>query len=176
VSRVSLVNPDTAPPETADIIRSLHAHGADVHPLLLAVAHSRGCYRNFLRLPDSLIRFSHLDGKLREIAVMRLAQVLDSEYEWALHDRYARAAGVTDEQLEALRAGDIDGGAFDALERDVIAFADSGSKGTLSDELFARVRDRIGEEAVVDLALCVAWWGGLVPVLNSVLDIHLDDR
>jgi alkylhydroperoxidase family enzyme len=172
---VPLVDPETAQGEAGAILQGLARHGADVHPLLRAVAHSSGCYRNFLRLPDSLIRFSKLDGRYREILVMRLANVLDSEYEWELHVRYALAAGLTQAQLDALKRGDIDGGAFDETERLIIEFTDQGLKQTISDELFAKVRDRIGDEGVVDLVLCLGWWAGLVPFVNAALDIHLDD-
>jgi len=175
MTRVSLVDARIAGGEAGALLDSLSRHGADVHPLLMAVAHSSGCFRNFLRLPDSLIRHSKLDAGLREIAVMRMARVLDSDYEWTLHDRYARTAGVRQDQLDALRSGDVDGGAFTETERLVIAFTDEGMKGTLSDELFAEVRERIGEESVVDLVLAIGWWAGLVPLVNKALDIHLTD-
>lgn len=176
MTRVSLVNPETAGGEAGALLQSLARHGADVHPLLMAVAHSSGCFRNFLRLPDALIRFSKLDPKLREIAVMRMARVLDSDYEWTLHDRYARAAGMNQAQLDALWADDVDNGAFDETERLVIAFTDHGMKGTISDQLFAQLRERIGEEAIVDLVLGIGWWAGLVPLVNSALGVDLADK
>ncbi|MCC7366478.1 MAG: carboxymuconolactone decarboxylase family protein [Dehalococcoidia bacterium] len=163
-----------ANPESARLLESLAAHRADVHPLLEIMAHSRSCFRPFLRLPDAIIRFSALDPKLREIAVMRLAQRMDSEYEWELHERYAVAAGLDAAELAQLRAGTADATEFTPLELAVVRLADEALAGKVTDATFAEVRAGMDDEQAVELALALAWWAGLVPVLNEVLGIALD--
>jgi alkylhydroperoxidase family enzyme len=176
MARVSLLTPETAPGENGTLLRSLARHGADVHPLLRAVAHSEGCFRNFLRLPDSLIRFSRLSPKLREIVVMRIAQQQGSEYEWSLHERYALAAGISAAELEQLRTGNVGADEFDELERLVVRFTDEALAGRTSGETFSRISAQIGEESMIELVLSLGWWAGLVPLINNALDIHLEDE
>lgn len=173
--RIQPIATEAASAENARLLESLHAHRADVHPLLEVMAHSRGCFRNFLRLPDSIIRYSALDPKLREIAVMRIAQRLDSEYEWELHERYAVAAGLDADELAQLKRGQADDAAFTPLELAVIRVTDEAMDGDVTGDAFAAVRAELDEEAVVELALSLGWWAGLVPVLNNVLGITLED-
>ncbi len=174
MSRVSLLTTETAPAPNGELLEKLAAHGADVHPLLRAIAHTRGCFRNFLRLPDALIRHSDLSPRFRELAVMRIAQQQGSEYEWKLHERYAIAAGISPSELQALSGGEA--AALGEIDRLVIRFVDDALAGTLSDETFALVAKRIGEEDVVELVLVVGWWAGLVPFVNAALDVHLTDQ
>lgn len=175
MSRVTPLSADAASGENGRLLESLAAHRADVHPLLEVMAHSRGTFRNFLRLPDAIIRYSALDPKLREIAVMRIAQRMDSEYEWELHERYAVAAGLDAAELEQLRGGNVDERAFTPLELAVVRVTDEAMAGKVSDEAFAAVRAGLDEEQVVELALSLGWWAGLVPILNDVLGIALDN-
>lgn len=173
--RLRPLSSDSAPAENARLLQSLEEHRADVHPLLEVMAHSRGCFRNFLRLPDSIIRFSALDPKLREIAVMRIAERMESEYEWELHERYAVAAGLDQSELDQLRAGSPDATQFTALELAVVQMTDEAMAGKVSDETFEAVRKELDEEQVVELALSLGWWAGLVPILNDVLGITLEN-
>jgi 4-carboxymuconolactone decarboxylase len=143
--------------------------------LLLAIANSRSCFRNFLRLPDSLIRFSLLSPKLRELAVMRLAQQAGSEYEWELHVRYALAAGISEAELACLKTGAIDTCGLSELDRLAIQFTDEAAASALTPETFSRLAAEIGEEQVVELVVAIGWWAGLVPIVNAALDIHLTD-
>jgi hypothetical protein len=79
---------------------------------------------------------------------------------------------VSEAQLAALRSGEVDGGEFNEVERAVIRFIDDGLEGRIDDSQFAWLREALGEEAMVDLALCLGWWGGLVPLVNGALGVE----
>ena len=52
------------------------------------------------------IRFrSELPPRIREMAILAVAQAWDSAYERASHEPIGREAGLTDEEIEALRGG-----------------------------------------------------------------------
>lgn len=48
---------------------------------------------------------TQLSGRAREIAILELAATRRSEFEWYAHERIGRNAGLTDDELEALRTG-----------------------------------------------------------------------
>ena len=50
-------------------------------------------------------------------------------------------------------------------------------RGRISGATFQAALDRWGLEALVELLLTIAWWGGAVPLLLEALDLDLpDDR
>ncbi len=48
---------------------------------------------------------SGLSDRAREIAILQVAAAMSSEFEWHAHERVGRAAGLTDDEVHALRAG-----------------------------------------------------------------------
>lgn len=56
----------------------------------------------------SAIRFaSSIDDRTREIAILTVARVLASTFERDAHEAVARRLGMTDDELEAIRRGDL---------------------------------------------------------------------
>jgi 4-carboxymuconolactone decarboxylase len=86
-----------------------------------AIAGDRGevpwLFRFLLASPDLAARVSHTGDFLRaftaipedlhELLILALARRLDFQLEWSYHEDMARAAGVSAEAVEALRAGRV---------------------------------------------------------------------
>lgn len=174
MARVPYLTPNSTTGEVAEVLSKLQKRGIRMH-ILEAVANSKGGFRSFVRFANSLMRYTSLPGKLREIVIMRLAQRLNSPYEWRQHEAFARREGVTDDQLAHLKLGEINSGAFDDAELAIIRFADEAAVMHLTDDTFDRVRVYLGTEETVDLVLVVAWWGGMVPRIIEALKIELED-
>jgi alkylhydroperoxidase family enzyme len=81
--------------EPSDIFRAL----ANVPGLMLA----------HRALPQALRGRENCPAALRELAVLRLSQLVGSAYEWSHHRPVALAAGVTTDQTGALAAWRGDG-------------------------------------------------------------------
>jgi len=98
---------------------------------------------------------STLPPDIRELAVLRVAELNGAEYEWTAHEPVARQAGMTSEQLAAVRAGD-DAGVLDERQRAVIAYTDAMTRDIeVPDELFERVRTHFNERQLVELTVTV---------------------
>ena len=68
-----------------------------------------------------------------------------------------RADGVSQEQLDALAAGRMDG-VFDERERAALAYADAiANSGEVPGELFARVRSHFNEDEIVELTATITF-------------------
>jgi hypothetical protein len=66
------------------------------------MAHAQTNLRPLLRLGTSILSEQRLDGKLRELAILRVAQLSPARYEWVQHVPIARAFGASPVQIEAL--------------------------------------------------------------------------
>jgi alkylhydroperoxidase family enzyme len=69
-----------------------------------------------------------------------------------------RDAGVSEEQLTRMASFE-DSDAFDEIEKRVLRFAAalSATPATVSDELFAQLREHFDDAQLVELAAVVAW-------------------
>jgi len=109
------------------------------------------------------IRFrTHLAPRVREMAILVVAQAWDSGYERSSHEPIGRDAGLTEPEIEALRAG-ADPGFADEQERiayDVVR-ALTGVPADLDDEQYAAAVAVLGEQALVELSALVGYYATL---------------
>jgi 4-carboxymuconolactone decarboxylase len=112
------------------------------------------------------IRFrTELPPRIREMAILVVAQAWDSAYERDSHELLGRDAGLTDAEIEALRAGD-DPGFADKQEQVaysvVRALAGPGPKGAdLDDQDYDTALTVLGERALVELSTLVGYYATL---------------
>jgi 4-carboxymuconolactone decarboxylase len=97
----------------------------------------------------------------REIATLVVAARFRSDYEWYAHERIARRAGLSEDELTALRTG-ADPVLADARERIVHAAARAlAAEGDLNAEMFAEATASLGRGAVVELVSLVGYYSAL---------------
>ena len=114
---------------------------------------------------------------LREIMILRAAQLACSEYEWAHHLAMARKAGVREPQIEAL-ADWRNSVQFDDRERAALALTEAVIAGKVTDEIFAVVRRHFGDAEYVELCLTAAAYAMVSRMLDALgveLDAHERD-
>lgn len=115
---------------------------------------------------------SHLSARLRELAILRLVSTLGAAYEWASHVPGARQAGITDDEIRAVRAGDLTG--FTAHDEMALRFAAAVEARSVDDTLWAEARELFSEVELVDLTLVSAFYG-LASRCVLAFDVPLDD-
>jgi AhpD family alkylhydroperoxidase len=108
---------------------------------------------------------STLSPRTRELAILRVAWRRRCQYEWVQHVLIARKAGVTDEEIDAIRVGTPTPitRAVDELE------ADSG----LSDDTYRALAAELDDRQLMDLVFTVGTYGLLAMVLNT-FEVELD--
>jgi 4-carboxymuconolactone decarboxylase len=114
-------------------------------------------HRGFASLSGRVHSTSHLPSRTRELVVLRIAGKLGAEYEWQQHEPQARFAGVTDDELTALRTGDLD--VFDGAERAAVRFATHVEDRTVDDQAWSAAREHFSEVELVDIALLAGFYG-----------------
>jgi len=104
---------------------------------------------------------------LRELVILRGAQLVRSEYEWAQHLRMARKAGVREAQIAAL-ANWGSSPEFDVKEKAALAIADAVTAGQVSDEVYREVTKHFDHHDYVELAVTAAFYAMVARVLDAI--------
>ena len=108
------------------------------------------------------IRFrTKLTPRIRELAILVVAQAWDSGYERASHEPIGREAGLTEPEIEALRAGDDPKFAY---EQDQVAYSVARAltgPADLDDQQYAAAIAALGEEGLVELSTLVGYYATL---------------
>jgi alkylhydroperoxidase family enzyme len=138
------------------------------------VANSDGAFYPFAMLGQSLLTRCKLDGKLREIAILRTAKVSHSVYEWTQHVPIARSAGVSEEQVAAMDNWEP-ATCFTELERLVLRFTDEVARNVKgSRETLDGLKKHLGAAEIVELILSIGWWGMVARLLETT-EVDLEE-
>jgi len=111
------------------------------------------------------IRFrTELAPRVREMAILVVAQAWDSAYERESHELLGRDAGLTDAEIEALRDG-ADPAFADKQEQVaysvVRALTGPGPSADLDDQEYDTAVAVLGEQALVELSALVGYYATL---------------
>jgi alkylhydroperoxidase family enzyme len=110
-----------------------------------------------------------LPTRLRELIIMRLAWKSGAEYAWFQHYRIATQAGVTPEEIVAVRDWRASG-LFGPAERAVLAAADDTLEhGHVSDAVWAECEGALREPAVlIEMVVAIGNWTMFSQLLRSL--------
>ncbi|MEV6338864.1 carboxymuconolactone decarboxylase family protein [Nocardia vinacea] len=125
--------------------------------VFLALAHAPDQLDAFLSYANSL-RACGLTPRLRELLILTIGYATGCDYEIAHHQSHALAAGLTQEQLEAVPHFET-AAVFDDFERAVMRLAKDFSSGAeVSDEVWSAVAADLTNEQMVQLTLTLTWY------------------
>lgn len=109
---------------------------------------------------------SSVPPRIRELAIMRIAYLNKSDYEWGHHLRLAREAGVSNEELMRVKAGP-DAPGWSELDRAVVSLVDQMKyDADLDDATYAILIDGMGEDAFVELVNTIGNYAMVSTMLN----------
>lgn len=110
---------------------------------------------------------------LRELVILRGAQLMRSEYEWAQHLPMARKSGVREAQIQALEQWRTSP-EFDEREKAALELAEAVTTGQVSDELHERVSRQFDHHDYVELAAVAAFYAMVGRMLDA-MGVPLDE-
>ncbi|MGH3249640.1 MAG: carboxymuconolactone decarboxylase family protein [Trebonia sp.] len=117
------------------------------------------------------VRFqTELPIRTLELAIMRVATVLDDRYMWAHHAKLAAESGLTPEDLAALAAPPDRAWPGRPQDAELAAFIDGQLAGAMTDAAFGPVADQLGPRLTMDLVLLIAYYA-LIHQLFATLRI-----
>ena len=104
---------------------------------------------------------------LRELVILRGAQVMRSEYEWAQHLAMARKAGVSQAKIKNLASWRTSS-ELSEQEKAALALAEAVTEGRVSDEVYARAKKHFDDHDYVELALVAAFYAMVGRMIDAM--------
>ncbi len=157
-------------PELQAMLDKWMPPGGGVEPLALfrTLARHADLFSRARPLGAGILGKGLVPPRLRELMIHRTCALTGAEYEWGVHAvGFGRPLGFTEEQLASTVHGDADDGHWDGTEQAVLRLADAlHHTGTVTDELFAQLREHLDEEQVLELCLTSGWYHAIAYVAN----------
>jgi alkylhydroperoxidase family enzyme len=104
---------------------------------------------------------------LRELVILRGAQLMRSEYEWAQHLPMARKAGVSDIQIKNLNNWKTSKH-FEEREKAALALGEAVTQGHVGDDVFKQAKKHFDDHDYVELALVAAFYAMVGRMLDAM--------
>ncbi len=111
-------------PEELKYVWDKNLTGGRMSNIFRVMGNNPALVRGYTRLGSALWAECGLDVETRELAILRVAILVHSQYEWHQHVRIARGATVADERINALqdwRASEL----FSLAERAMLGYIDA---------------------------------------------------
>lgn len=149
----------------------LRAQGREPLNLHKTAAHAPALLTPLLDLIHAARHQCRTSRRLRELVIVRTAQLQASEYELAHHLPMARAAGVDDAELAVVDSW-RDGEYFDARERAALAYAEHVSGDAARDDV---ALDRhFSADEIVELTMVAACYVMIARMIRA-WDVQLEE-
>ena len=105
--------------------------------------------------------------ELRELMILRGAQLMRSEYEWAQHLKMARKAGVREAQIHALADWRVSP-EFNTREKAALALAEAVTRGRVSNEVYAEAMRHFDHHDYVEISITAAFYAMVARMLDAM--------
>lgn len=168
--------PDLRADEIAPLVNRIVAERGRMLNLYSMLMHSPPVCEGWLSFLTAIRQRSSLPARVRELVIMRIAVVNEADYEFQQHRPIALSVGVSEEQIDGLRAGDLS--AFSGGDRAVLAYCDAMTKNVhVPDDVFATMRPHFSEREVVELSATIAAYNLVSRFLEALqVDHDADDE
>ncbi|HEV3283996.1 MAG TPA: carboxymuconolactone decarboxylase family protein [Solirubrobacteraceae bacterium] len=141
---------------------------------LRMLAHAESAFDQWMEYSRALLGQLELDPVLREFAILEVARLRDSQYQWIQHVAIARAVGVSGAQIAAIKEGREDDERLTESESEVLRFSrEVVVDGAASERSVTALADRLGPRQVVELLLVIGHWTSIC-ILVSSMDLEPD--
>jgi AhpD family alkylhydroperoxidase len=172
VPRLEPTPKDFDSPEIDSVFAAINARGEQPSPLYRTLAHAPRMLAAWASLAWPLRHETSIDGRLRELIVLRIAQLSQAPYQWAYHVRPALSSGLSRDQLSRLAAW-RDSDLFDDQERAVLAYTERVAMLAVDDAAYEDLARRFSPQEIIELTLTAAFYANVSRVLQA-LQIEID--
>jgi len=148
---------DQNDPEIAPLAQRIRAErGGKVLNLYSMLLNSPPVAEGWLKFLTAIRQQCKLDGKYRELVILRIAVLNEAPYEFGQHVPFALKEGMSQAQVDAVREA-TPGALFSDTERAVLAYADAMTRDIrVPDAVFDALRPHFSERELVELTATVA--------------------
>jgi alkylhydroperoxidase family enzyme len=164
MARIPYLDPDRAP----ESVKRLLAPDRP-RKIALLFGHAESNWPRLADLLLSILGEQELEARLRELAILRIANLHQARYEWDQHVVIAGTAGVRPEQIESIARGSIGEPCFDPRERLALdAATELVLEANVSDATLARLAQELPPRQIVELLLACGVYEALAKLMNAL--------
>lgn len=155
MARLPLVD-ENANPGLATLVAEIKGKRGRLSHLYATLLHSPPIAAGWLHFLTAVRREGILDGRYRELVILRVAQLNGAPYEFNAHRSHALEAGVSEAQIAALDQWVVSD-LFSDAERAVLTYTDVMTREVeVPGPMFDAVRRLFGDRELVELTATVA--------------------
>jgi alkylhydroperoxidase family enzyme len=174
MARFGMVPLDTDDPILSRIFSNVRGHGIEVPNLYRTLALSPTMLRAWVDFAWTLRLQSRTSRALREIMILRSAQVSQTDYEWVHHVPMARQAGLSQEKIDAV-ADWRDSSLFDEPERAALEVSEQITRGPgASAEAMQRLSTFFSPLEVIELVLTLSLYACVSRIIDT-MGVEIED-
>jgi len=159
--------------ETRRILDRARMRGR-VMNIFRTLAHHPKLLERWMVFGTHVLNKSTLPAREREMLILRIGWLCRSEYEWGQHVLIGKAAGLTDEEIERIKAGP-DAAGWTEQEASLLRAVDElRADAFISDPTWQALSARLNRQQLLDLIFTVGQYNLVSMALNS-LGVQLDE-
>ena len=167
MARVKLLEKDEVDPTTKDFYEKSVTATGRVLNLFKVLAHSPKICRDWNRMGTTILRKCKLDPKIRQIAIIRVGEHAQAQYELTAHRGIGLQTGLTQAQVDDI--ADWKGSEnFSDQELTILEFTDQvvlDYKAT--DETYAKISEFLSPQEIVELTVTIGFYGMVTRTLET---------
>lgn len=166
--RIPPLPPERRDPRTEELLAPLRRPDGSELNIFATLAHHPKLLKRWSAFGGTLLYGGRLDGRERELLILRTAHNCDAHYEWHQHVAIAKAAGLTDDEIERVPAG-LQSDQWTEADRGLIAAADELHDGAkISDATWQQLASRYDEQQLIEICMVVGQYHLVAFTLNSL--------
>ena len=167
--RISPLSADERDDVAEELLSGVRTPGGEDLNIFATLARHPRLLRRWLPFGGALLYRGVLDGRHREILILRTAWRCRATYEWRHHVDVANEVGMTPEEINAITAEDFDGYSWTETERALLRAADElHDTATIGDQLWTTLAESFDERALIELCMLVGHYHMVAFTLNAL--------
>jgi alkylhydroperoxidase family enzyme len=153
--------------QVRELLEEVRIPGAEAVNIFETLVRHPGLFRKWMPFAGKLLA-GKLPARDRELLILRTAWLCRSPYEWGQHVRLAKAADISDEEIERVVAGPS-APEWAAFERTLLTAADElHDDACISDRTWAELVERYDEKQLIEVPMLVGHYHMVAFALNSL--------
>lgn len=174
MARVPFATRDSMTPQGQEVWDDIEGSRGGVARNYAALLNNPQAAGSFAAL-GGYVRFeTPLAPRVKALAVLTAAREASGHYVWTVNQRSAKEAGISDDIIAAIHEYRAPVG-LDAKDAAVVQFVlELLRQHRISDATFEALRDQIGDAAIIDMLVVVAYYHGLAHSLQA-LEVELPE-
>lgn len=166
--RIPPLPPEARDPRTEELLAPLRRPDGTELNIFATLAHHPKLLKRWSAFGGTLLYGGRLDARERELLILRTAHNCDAHYEWHQHVAIAKAAGLTDDEIERVPAG-LQSDQWSESDRSLIAAADElHDAARISDATWEQLASRYDEQELIEVCMVVGQYHLVAFTLNSL--------